>query len=67
MKKALKISAIVIAALIILVIAALKLAPGFVKDYIVAVKDGNVLVCPISEEQMIKEYSAIHPDKTKKV
>ena len=37
------------------------------KDYIVAVKDGNVLVCPISEEQMIKEYSAIHPDKTKKV
>ena len=36
MKKALKISAIVIAALIILVIAALKLAPGFVKDYIVA-------------------------------
>lgn len=28
------------------------------KDYIVAVKDGNVLVCPISEEQRIKEYSA---------
>ena len=28
------------------------------KDYIVAVKDGDVLVCPISEEQMIKEYSA---------
>lgn len=28
------------------------------KDYIVAVKDGDVLVCPISEEQMIKDYSA---------
>lgn len=28
------------------------------KDYIVAVKDGDVLVCPISEEQLIKEYSA---------
>ena len=28
------------------------------KDYIVAVKDGNLLVCPLSEEQDIKEYSA---------
>ena len=28
------------------------------KDYIVAVKGGNVLVCPLSEEQKIKEYSA---------
>lgn len=28
------------------------------KGYIVAVKDGNVLVCPIEEEQRIKEYSA---------
>lgn len=28
------------------------------RDYIVAVKDGNVLVCPIEEEQRIKEYSA---------
>ncbi|MBQ6253792.1 MAG: mannose-1-phosphate guanylyltransferase [Bacteroidales bacterium] len=28
------------------------------KDYIVAVKDGNVLVCPVGEEQRIKEYSA---------
>lgn len=28
------------------------------KDYIVAVNDGDVLVCPISEEQLIKEYSA---------
>ena len=26
--------------------------------YIVAVRDGNVLVCPISEEQKIKDYSA---------
>ena len=26
--------------------------------YIVAVKGGNVLVCPISDEQMIKEYSS---------
>lgn len=31
------------------------------KDYIVAVKDGNVLVCPLSEEQMIKEYSKPAP------
>ena len=36
MKKALKIIAIVVAVLIILVLAALKLAPGFVKDYVVA-------------------------------
>lgn len=36
MKKAAKIALIVIAVLIILVIAALKLAPGFAKDYIVA-------------------------------
>ncbi len=28
------------------------------KDYIVAVKNGNVLVCPLADEQMIKEYSA---------
>jgi len=28
------------------------------KDYIVAVKNGNVLVCPLSEEQRIKEYSS---------
>lgn len=27
------------------------------KDYIVAVKEGNVLVCPRNEEQRIKEYS----------
>ena len=33
------------------------------KDYIVAVKDGNVLVCPLSEEQMIKEYSKPAPGK----
>ena len=33
------------------------------KDYIVAVKDGNVLVCPLSEEQMIKEYSKPDPGK----
>lgn len=26
--------------------------------YIVAVKDGNVLVCPLADEQRIKEYSA---------
>lgn len=28
------------------------------KDYIVAVKGGKVLVCPMSEEQKIKEYGA---------
>lgn len=28
------------------------------EDYIVAVKDGGVLVCPIADEQHIKEYSA---------
>ena len=28
------------------------------KDYIVAVKDDNVLVCPFSEEQKVKEYSS---------
>ena len=28
------------------------------KDHIVAVKNGNVLVCPLGEEQKIKEYSA---------
>ena len=28
------------------------------KDYIVAVKDGKVLVCPLSEEQKVKDYSA---------
>ena len=28
------------------------------KDYIVAVKSGKVLVCPISEEQKVKDYSA---------
>ena len=33
------------------------------KNYIVAVKDGNVLVCPLSEEQMIKEYSKPAPGK----
>lgn len=27
------------------------------EGYIVAVKDGNVLVCPLSDEQRIKEYS----------
>ncbi len=32
------------------------------KDYIVAVKDGHTLVCPISEEQLIKEYSS--PENT---
>ena len=26
--------------------------------YIVAVKEGNVLVCPLADEQRIKEYSA---------
>jgi len=36
MKKALKIIAIVVAVLIVLVFAAMKLAPGFAKDYIVA-------------------------------
>lgn len=36
MKKALKIVAIVIAALIVLIFAALKFGPGFAKDYIVA-------------------------------
>ncbi len=36
MKKAIKIIAIVIVALFVLIFAALKLAPGFVKDYIVA-------------------------------
>ena len=36
MKKALIIIAIVIAALIVLIFASLKLAPGFVKDYVVA-------------------------------
>lgn len=36
MKKALKITAIVLAALIVLIFAALKLAPGFAKDYVVA-------------------------------
>ena len=33
------------------------------KDYIVAVKSGNVLVCPISEEQKIKEYSSQEANK----
>ena len=28
------------------------------KGYIVAVKGGNVLVCPLADEQKIKEYSA---------
>lgn len=28
------------------------------EDYVVAVKDGNVLVCPLADEQRIKEYSA---------
>lgn len=28
------------------------------EGYIVAVKGGNVLVCPLADEQMIKEYSA---------
>ena len=28
------------------------------KDYIIAVQGQDVLVCPISEEQRIKEYSA---------
>lgn len=28
------------------------------EGYIVAVKDGNVLVCPLTDEQKIKEYSA---------
>lgn len=28
------------------------------KDYIVAVKGGNALVCPLKDEQMIKDYSA---------
>ena len=28
------------------------------EDYIVAVKDGNVLVCPLADEQKIKEYSS---------
>ena len=28
------------------------------EGYIVAVKDGNVLVCPLADEQKIKEYSA---------
>ncbi len=28
------------------------------KDYIVAVREGNVLVCPLADEQEIKEYSA---------
>lgn len=27
------------------------------KDYIVAISDGRVLICPVSEEQRIKEYS----------
>ena len=36
MKKAIKIIAIIIAALIVLIFAALKFAPGFVKDYVVA-------------------------------
>lgn len=36
MKKALKIVAIVIAVLVVLIFAALKIAPGFAKDYIVA-------------------------------
>ncbi|MBO4435936.1 MAG: DUF748 domain-containing protein [Fibrobacter sp.] len=36
MKKAIKIIAIVIAVLAVLIIAALKFAPGFVKDYVVA-------------------------------
>ena len=36
MKKSIKIILIVIAALFVLAFAALKLAPGFVKDYIVA-------------------------------
>lgn len=36
MKKAIKIILIVVAALIVLVIAALKLAPGFAKDYVVS-------------------------------
>ena len=28
------------------------------KDYVVAVREGNVLVCPLSEDQKIKEYSS---------
>lgn len=28
------------------------------ENYIVAIKGGNVLVCPLSEEQKVKEYSA---------
>ena len=28
------------------------------KDYIVAVKGANVLVCPLEDEQKVKEYGA---------
>ena len=28
------------------------------KDYVVSAKDGNILVCRLSEEQHIREYSA---------
>ncbi len=28
------------------------------EDYVVAVKDGNVLVCPLADAQMVAEYSA---------
>ena len=36
MKKAIKITLISLVALIVLVLAALKFAPGFIKDYVVA-------------------------------
>jgi len=28
------------------------------KDYVVALKDGNLLICPVADEQKVKDYSA---------
>ena len=71
MKKSVKITLIVIATLFILVIAALKLAPGFVKDYIVAhseeyigrkVAIENVSLSPLTWTVNVENFALLERD-----
>lgn len=73
MKKTLKIAAIVIAVLIILVFVGLKVAPGFVKDYIVAhseeyigrkVAIEDVTLDPFTFTANVKSFALMEQDGT---
>ena len=73
MKKALKIIAIILAALIVLIFAALKLAPGFAKDYVVAhseefigrkVAINNISLEPFSFTVNVDSFAVMESDGT---